>query len=81
MPQKLADLALLSSELGEKPMYDVAKIFRQGEPNTSNQVPISILTEKYLNLSYKKRPTLSAFTDAKISMALYKQWQKLSGLQ
>jgi hypothetical protein len=82
LPQKLADLGLLSSELGDKPMYDCAKIFKQqGETNGSNQVPISVLTEKYLNLTYKKRPTLSAFTDAKIAMALYKQWEKLSGIQ
>jgi hypothetical protein len=39
---------------------------------------VTTLTEKYLNLNYKKRPTpVYAFTDAKIGMALFKQWEKL----
>ena len=53
---------------------------------------MSTLCEKFLNLNYKKRPTpffaVSSiivfiwlnvqFTEAKISMALYNQWLKLT---
>jgi len=57
--------------------FDIAKIFNATD--SSQQQPMSTLCEKYLNLNYKKRPSpFFAFTEAKISMALYKQWLKLT---
>jgi hypothetical protein len=69
----MSDLALLTADIGNKPLYDVAKIFNCGDSGPGVQIPITTLTEKYLNLNYKKRPSIGqAFTDAKIAMALYK---------
>ena len=76
LPQKMADLGLLTADIGGMPLYDVAKIFNAEE--SGQQTPVTTLTEKYLNLNYKKRPSpVYAFTDAKIGMALFKQWEKL----
>jgi len=72
----MSDLCLLSADIGGMPLYDVAKIFNAEE--SGQQTPVTTLTEKYLNLNYKKRPSpVYAFTDAKIAMALFKQWEKL----
>lgn len=69
----MSDLAMLTADIGSKPLYDVAKIFNCGDSGPGVQIPITTLTEKYLNLNYKKRPSIGqAFTDAKIAMALYK---------
>jgi hypothetical protein len=71
LPQKMADLGLLTADIGGMPLYDVAKIFNAEE--SGQQTPVTTLTEKYLNLNYKKRPSpVYAFTDAKIGMALFK---------
>jgi len=72
LPQKMSDLGILKEKQGDQPLYDVAKIFNcDNQPGV--QVPITTLCERYLNLCYKKRPSIGqAFTDAKISMALFK---------
>jgi hypothetical protein len=68
----MSDLGILNAQIGDKPLYDVAKLFNSGA-GPGIQLPITTLTEKYLNLNYKKRPSIGqAFTDAKIAMALYK---------
>ena len=83
LPQKMADFGLLDLTVGSNEKrtwgecFDVAKIFNAN--NAAQQQPLSILCDKYLNLSYKKRPSpFFAFTEAKISMALFKQWIKLT---
>jgi len=87
LPQKMADFGLLNSVAGGSMLdgrahiwekaFDIAKIFNATD--SSQQQPMSTLCEKYLNLNYKKRPSpFFAFTEAKISMALYKQWLKLT---
>ena len=75
----MSDVGILGVDIGGMPHYDVAKIFNAEE--SGQQTPVTTLTEKYLNLNYKKRPTpVYAFTDAKIGMALFKQWQKLQNV-
>jgi len=67
----MSDIGILGINLGGMPHYDIAKIFNAEE--SGQQTPVTILTEKYLNLNYKKRPSpVYAFTDAKIGMALFK---------
>lgn len=75
LPMKVADLKLNLQDLGQSTVgggmshVDCAKLFSNaGE----QQVPISTLCEKFLNLKYAKRPSPSyAFTEAKIAMALW----------
>ncbi len=71
LPQKVGDLQLTTEDVGSTGHIDVAKIFNR--TSADQQAPISALCEKYLNLRYSKRPSPSyAFTEAKISMALFK---------
>lgn len=57
--------------------YDCAKIFNT--TSTGNQMPIGTLCSTYLNLDHKKKSGPAfAFTEAKIAMALYKQWLRIT---
>lgn len=54
----------------------MAKIFNG--PEQLQQRSITSLCESFLNLSMKKRPAPAhSFTEAKVSMALFKQWHVL----
>lgn len=75
LPMKVADLGLHQAG-GEGANIDVAKLFNSSP--TEQQVPISTLCEKYLNLSYARRPSpCYAFTEAKVAMALWHQYRQL----
>jgi len=58
LPQKMSDLGLLNAQIGDKPLYDCAKLFNSSEAGPGQQTPITTLCEKYLNLIYKKRPSI-----------------------
>jgi len=65
-------------QLQLKECYDMAKIFNG--PEQLQQRSITSLCETFLNLKFSKRPTPAfGFTEAKISLALFKQWQLLRG--
>lgn len=87
LPQKMADFGLLdsfkASDSTQIPVvwdkaFDIAKIFNP--KGSSEQASMTSLCQKYLNLIYKKKRLSPpfAFTEAKISMALYKRWMELT---
>lgn len=65
-----------SSKLELDRMFDTAKIFSRSA-TAAVQIPFERLCESELNLFFKKRSFPTAFTEAKISMALFRRWQDL----
>ena len=58
-------------------LYDTAKIFNR-ENSCQSQIPVDVLCSNELNISYSVRKMYpKTFTEAKISMALYKRWVDL----
>ena len=58
-------------------LYDTAKIYNRNS-KTQTQIPVDILCQSELNLAYSKRGKAPyAYSEAKISMALYMRWLDL----
>ena len=54
-------------------LYDIAKIFNR-DSRAQSQIPMETLCQAELNVHYSKKKTPYAFSEAKLSMALFKRW-------
>jgi hypothetical protein len=62
---------------GSDAIIDVSGLF---DNNNTVKVPMDTLCEKFLGLKYKKSRNLPyAFSECKITMALYQKWREING--